>query len=86
MEASRAFKRVSSANGDIEKIPAPLRSHISSPKSTPRWSSSLSPRSGVQTGLLSVISYLTLLNSLPNHKAHIAGKRLSMLVTICCQV
>ncbi|GBN55804.1 hypothetical protein AVEN_270986-1 [Araneus ventricosus] len=47
--------RIFSPNRDIEKIPAPLRSHISSPKSP-----SLSPRSGVQTGLLSVISYLPL--------------------------
>ncbi|GBL79990.1 hypothetical protein AVEN_29015-1 [Araneus ventricosus] len=47
--------RIFSPNRDIEKIPAPLRSHISSPKS-PR----LSPRSGVQTGLLLVISYLPL--------------------------
>ncbi|GBN67665.1 hypothetical protein AVEN_206619-1 [Araneus ventricosus] len=52
MESSSTFKRISSANRDIEKIPAPLRSHISSP--------SLSPRSGVQTWLLSVISYLPL--------------------------
>ncbi|GBM37783.1 hypothetical protein AVEN_39293-1 [Araneus ventricosus] len=50
---------LSSPNRDIEKIPVPLRSHISSPKS-PRWSTSLSPRSGVQTWLLSVISYLPL--------------------------
>ncbi|GBN70454.1 hypothetical protein AVEN_243289-1, partial [Araneus ventricosus] len=51
MESSSTFKRISSPNGDIEKIIAPLRSHISSPKSTnlsPRWS----PRSGVQTWLL----------------------------------
>ncbi|GBO29390.1 hypothetical protein AVEN_19074-1 [Araneus ventricosus] len=34
--------RIFSPNRDIEKIPAPLRSHISSPKSP-----SLSPRSGV---------------------------------------
>ncbi|GBN66099.1 Acyl-CoA synthetase family member 2, mitochondrial [Araneus ventricosus] len=40
--------RIFSPNRDIEKIPAPLRSHISS------------PRSGVQTGPLSVISYLPL--------------------------
>ncbi|GBM57287.1 hypothetical protein AVEN_115612-1 [Araneus ventricosus] len=31
MESSSTFKRISSANRDIEKIPAPLRSHISSP-------------------------------------------------------
>ncbi|GBN69806.1 hypothetical protein AVEN_72764-1 [Araneus ventricosus] len=48
MESSSTFKRISSTNRDIEKIPAPLRSHISS------------PRSGVQTWLLSVISYLSL--------------------------
>ncbi|GBO15403.1 hypothetical protein AVEN_21049-1 [Araneus ventricosus] len=40
--------RIFSPNRDIEKIPAPLRSHISSPKS------------GVQTWLLSVISFLPL--------------------------
>ncbi|GBM52245.1 hypothetical protein AVEN_31061-1 [Araneus ventricosus] len=51
--------RIFSPNRDIEKIPAPLRSHIPSPKS-PRWSPSLSPKSGVQTWLLSVISYLPL--------------------------
>ncbi|GBM34869.1 hypothetical protein AVEN_25812-1 [Araneus ventricosus] len=33
MESSSTFKRISFANRDIEKIPAPLRSHISSPKS-----------------------------------------------------
>ncbi|GBO17405.1 hypothetical protein AVEN_181176-1 [Araneus ventricosus] len=44
--------RIFSPNRDIEKISAPLRSHISSPN--------LSPSSGVQTGLLSVISYLPL--------------------------
>ncbi|GBN07486.1 hypothetical protein AVEN_161194-1 [Araneus ventricosus] len=44
--------RIFSPNRDIEKIPASLRSHISSP----RWS----PRLGVQTWLLSVISYLPL--------------------------
>ncbi|GBL82602.1 hypothetical protein AVEN_1399-1 [Araneus ventricosus] len=44
--------RIFSPNRDIEKIPAPLRSHISSP----RWS----PKSGVQTWLLSVIPYLSL--------------------------
>ncbi|GBO23795.1 hypothetical protein AVEN_141497-1 [Araneus ventricosus] len=55
MESSSTFKRISSANRDIEKIPVPLRSHISSPKSP-----SLSPRSGVQTWLLSVFSYLPL--------------------------
>ncbi|GBN97792.1 hypothetical protein AVEN_451-1 [Araneus ventricosus] len=32
MESSSAFKRISSANRDIKKIPAPLRSHISSPR------------------------------------------------------
>ncbi|GBO05794.1 hypothetical protein AVEN_191220-1 [Araneus ventricosus] len=31
MESSSAFKRISSANRDIEKIPAPLRAHMSSP-------------------------------------------------------
>ncbi|GBO02206.1 hypothetical protein AVEN_76421-1 [Araneus ventricosus] len=40
--------RIFSPNKDIEKIPAPLRSHNSSPKS------------GVQTWLLSAISYLLL--------------------------
>ncbi|GBM54212.1 hypothetical protein AVEN_232670-1 [Araneus ventricosus] len=39
--------RIFSPNRDIEKIPAPLRSHISSPMS-PKFSSSLSPKSGVQ--------------------------------------
>ncbi|GBM53211.1 hypothetical protein AVEN_14236-1 [Araneus ventricosus] len=43
--------RIFSPNRDIEKISAPLRFHISSPKS---------PRSGVQTWLLPVISYLPL--------------------------
>ncbi|GBM82061.1 hypothetical protein AVEN_224079-1 [Araneus ventricosus] len=33
MESSSTFKRISSANREIEKIPASLRSHISSPKS-----------------------------------------------------
>ncbi|GBN50304.1 hypothetical protein AVEN_109240-1 [Araneus ventricosus] len=33
MESSSTSKRISSPNRDIEKIPAPLRSHISSPKS-----------------------------------------------------
>ncbi|GBN69611.1 hypothetical protein AVEN_25775-1 [Araneus ventricosus] len=55
MESSNTFKRISSANRDIDKIPSPFRSHISSPR-LPRWS----PRSGVQTWLLSVISYLPL--------------------------
>ncbi|GBM52750.1 hypothetical protein AVEN_238723-1 [Araneus ventricosus] len=32
-ESSSTFKHISSANREIEKIPAPLRSHISSPKS-----------------------------------------------------
>ncbi|GBN06621.1 hypothetical protein AVEN_84424-1 [Araneus ventricosus] len=41
-----------------------------------------SPRSGNQTWLLLVIPYLSLQNSLPNHKTHIAGKRLSMFVTL----
>ncbi|GBO05097.1 hypothetical protein AVEN_151263-1 [Araneus ventricosus] len=45
--------RIFSPNRDIEKIPAPLRSHISSPKSP-----NLSPRSGNQTWL--VIPYLPL--------------------------
>ncbi|GBN00228.1 hypothetical protein AVEN_38743-1 [Araneus ventricosus] len=45
MESSSTFKCISSANGDIEKIPAPLRSHISLSKS-PRWSPSLTPISG----------------------------------------
>ncbi|GBL85612.1 hypothetical protein AVEN_193082-1 [Araneus ventricosus] len=36
MESSSTFKRISSANRDIEKIPAPLRSHISSPSLSPR--------------------------------------------------
>ncbi|GBM83062.1 hypothetical protein AVEN_206925-1 [Araneus ventricosus] len=44
--------RISSPNRDVEKIPVPLSSHISSPN--------LSPRSGVQTWLLTVISYLPL--------------------------
>ncbi|GBN52595.1 hypothetical protein AVEN_5573-1 [Araneus ventricosus] len=39
MESSSTFERIFSANRDIEKIPAPLRSHISSPKSP-----NLSPR------------------------------------------
>ncbi|GBO14207.1 hypothetical protein AVEN_186427-1 [Araneus ventricosus] len=40
--------RIFSPNKDIKKIPAPLRSHISS------------PRSGVQTWLLPVVSYFPL--------------------------
>ncbi|GBL94661.1 hypothetical protein AVEN_83977-1 [Araneus ventricosus] len=55
MESSGTFKRISSPNRDIETIPAPLRSHISSPK-TPNFS----PRSGGYTWLLPVISYLPL--------------------------
>ncbi|GBM97651.1 hypothetical protein AVEN_68131-1 [Araneus ventricosus] len=47
--------RIFSPNRDIEKIPAPLRSHISSPRSP-----NLSPRSGNQTWLLLVIAYLSL--------------------------
>ncbi|GBN14987.1 hypothetical protein AVEN_17508-1 [Araneus ventricosus] len=46
--------RIFSPNRYIEMIPAPLRSHISSPKTpnlSPRWSPSLSPRSGNQTWL-----------------------------------
>ncbi|GBM86750.1 hypothetical protein AVEN_198517-1 [Araneus ventricosus] len=50
--SSSTFKLIFSPNGNIEKIPAPLKSHNSSPN--------LSPRSGVQTWLLSVISYLLL--------------------------
>ncbi|GBM43061.1 hypothetical protein AVEN_50892-1 [Araneus ventricosus] len=69
MELSSTFKHIFSPNGNIEKIPAPSRSHISS------------SRSGNQTWLLLVIPYLSLQNSLPNHKTHIAGKRLSMFVT-----
>ncbi|GBN41184.1 hypothetical protein AVEN_79990-1 [Araneus ventricosus] len=41
MESSSTFKRIFSTNRDIEKIPAPLRSHISSPNVSPRWSPSL---------------------------------------------
>ncbi|GBN79217.1 hypothetical protein AVEN_204213-1, partial [Araneus ventricosus] len=35
MESSSTFKRITSANRDIEKIPAPLRFHISSPNFSP---------------------------------------------------
>ncbi|GBM41965.1 hypothetical protein AVEN_3591-1 [Araneus ventricosus] len=70
MESSSTFKRVFYPNGNIETIPALLRSHISS------------PRSGNQTWLLLVIPYLPLKNFLSNHKTHIAGKPLSMFVTI----
>ncbi|GBM07942.1 hypothetical protein AVEN_232383-1 [Araneus ventricosus] len=35
MESSTTFKRIFSPNTDIEKIPAPLRSHISSPNLSP---------------------------------------------------
>ncbi|GBL92735.1 hypothetical protein AVEN_119121-1 [Araneus ventricosus] len=35
MESSSTFKRISSPNRDIEKIPASLRSHIASPKLSP---------------------------------------------------
>ncbi|GBN29519.1 hypothetical protein AVEN_138949-1 [Araneus ventricosus] len=84
MESSCTFKRISSAKRDIEKIPAPLRSHISSPNLLPSRQDLLA-RSGVHTWLLPVISYLPLQNSLPNHKTHIAGKRLSMFVTIQTQ-
>ncbi|GBO30669.1 hypothetical protein AVEN_205361-1 [Araneus ventricosus] len=55
MESSSSFKRIFSPNGSVEKIPAPLKSHISSPKSP-----NLSPRSGNQTWLLLVIPYLSL--------------------------
>ncbi|GBN94846.1 hypothetical protein AVEN_13212-1 [Araneus ventricosus] len=41
MESYSTYKRIFSPNGNIEKIPSPLRSHISSPN--------LSPRSGNQT-------------------------------------
>ncbi|GBM89959.1 hypothetical protein AVEN_43399-1 [Araneus ventricosus] len=55
METSSTFKRISSPNRDIEKIPAPLRSHISSP----RWSPSLSPRTNqFVTGHGPVVTYL----------------------------
>ncbi|GBN04589.1 hypothetical protein AVEN_244233-1 [Araneus ventricosus] len=53
MESYSSFKHISSRNRDIEKIPAPFRSHISSPKSqnlSPRWSPSLSSRSGSRLG------------------------------------
>ncbi|GBM01238.1 hypothetical protein AVEN_62329-1 [Araneus ventricosus] len=50
MGSSSTFKSIFSPNRDIEKIPAPLRSHISSPN--------FSPRSGIQTWLLPVIPYL----------------------------
>ncbi|GBN39483.1 hypothetical protein AVEN_56989-1, partial [Araneus ventricosus] len=43
MESSSTIKRISSPNRDIEKIPAPLRSQISS--------TNLSPRSGPQNRL-----------------------------------
>ncbi|GBM84221.1 hypothetical protein AVEN_94422-1 [Araneus ventricosus] len=56
MESSSTFKRIVSPNGNIEKIPVPLRSHISSPNLLPRWS----PKSGNQTWLLLVIPYLSL--------------------------
>ncbi|GBN84943.1 hypothetical protein AVEN_152475-1 [Araneus ventricosus] len=52
MESSSTFKRISSPNGNIEKIPAPLRSHISSPKvakflaKSPRWSPNLVAKVG----------------------------------------
>ncbi|GBN56010.1 hypothetical protein AVEN_257877-1 [Araneus ventricosus] len=45
-----------SPNRDIEKIPAHLRSHISSPNLSPKWS----PRSGYQTWLFLAIPYLSL--------------------------
>ncbi|GBM20304.1 hypothetical protein AVEN_195865-1 [Araneus ventricosus] len=35
MESSSTFKHNFSPNGNIEKIPAPLRSHISSPNLSP---------------------------------------------------
>ncbi|GBM16906.1 hypothetical protein AVEN_267303-1 [Araneus ventricosus] len=78
MESSSTFKRISFAKRDIEKIPAPLRSHILSP----RWSPSLTPRSRLWTWLLPAIPYLPLQHSLPNLKTHIAGKRLSVFVTV----
>ncbi|GBO28907.1 hypothetical protein AVEN_107136-1 [Araneus ventricosus] len=56
MDSSTTFKRIFSPNRDIEKIPAPLRSHTSSPNLSPRWS----PRSGIQTWLLPAIPYLPL--------------------------
>ncbi|GBM68220.1 hypothetical protein AVEN_96144-1 [Araneus ventricosus] len=61
MESSSTFKRISSANRDIENIPAPLSFYISS------------PRSGVHTWLLPVVSHLPLQKYLPNHKTHIAA-------------
>ncbi|GBM70392.1 hypothetical protein AVEN_12219-1 [Araneus ventricosus] len=48
MESSSPFKHIFSPNGNIEKIPAPLRSHISS------------PRSAKKTWLLLVIPFLFL--------------------------
>ncbi|GBO32114.1 hypothetical protein AVEN_123307-1 [Araneus ventricosus] len=50
------FKCISCPNRDIEKIPAPLRSHISSP--------SLSPRSGAQAWLLPVLTPVKLSSQL----------------------
>ncbi|GBO08712.1 hypothetical protein AVEN_217216-1, partial [Araneus ventricosus] len=50
--------RIFSPNRDIEKIPAPLRSHISSPKS-PNFSPSRQSQ-GSRLGYWSVISYLPL--------------------------
>ncbi|GBM63440.1 hypothetical protein AVEN_166533-1 [Araneus ventricosus] len=44
MESSSTFKRISSANRDIEKIPAPLRSHISSPYLSPSRQGQVSRR------------------------------------------
>ncbi|GBN99016.1 hypothetical protein AVEN_69207-1 [Araneus ventricosus] len=60
MESSSTFKRVFSPNGNIEKIPAPLGSHISSPN--------LSPSSGNQTWLLLVTQIAPL--SSPGPSSH----------------
>ncbi|GBO02311.1 hypothetical protein AVEN_30451-1 [Araneus ventricosus] len=64
--------RIFSPNRDIEKIPAPLRSHISSRKS-PNLSPSLSRKSGVRTWLLSVISYFPCKTLFPTIRLTLLG-------------
>ncbi|GBO38244.1 hypothetical protein AVEN_128643-1 [Araneus ventricosus] len=67
---------ISAPNRDIKKIPVLLRSHISSPK----WS----PRSEVDGSIPLAFPYIPLYNCLPNHKTNLAWERLSMFVTIFC--
>ncbi|GBO05049.1 hypothetical protein AVEN_80084-1 [Araneus ventricosus] len=74
--------RISSPNRDIEKIPAPLRSHISSPNFSPSRQDGRQGQ-GSRRGCCRS-SHTPPCKTLPNHKTHIAGKRLSMFVTLFC--